>query len=247
MMLALAVAFTTMLAPEEGPQAGPGVTPPAPAATAEAPVPAAAPEPAEAPAARALPAEAPPVAQAPPVAAPVATPQPTPSEDRIDLRDGGMLIGRVVAVQKGNYVTIVLANTGESRTVSWALIDAYRVAGEPEQIASRGKPTIAALAAESDSIERQKNIGLGLLYGGYVGGAISLGLWTATGVSTVYRDDLNPMWTASVVSTAITAGLLIGGGVMFFKSKRRRAELRKVQISGTWMPGGGGLQLHGRF
>jgi len=189
------------------------------------------------------------VDDAPPVVAPTPdpTPAPTPAiEDRITLRDGGMMVGRIVAVQKGNYVTIVLAGSNESRTVSWALIDAYQVAGGPEQIASRGKPTIAELAAESDSIERQKNIGLGLAYGGYVSIPITLSLWT---VGAFARDDATSdgLFVSATVSTALTVGLLTAGGILFFKARERRRNLREVQVSGQWLRGGGGLSLQGRF
>ncbi len=247
MMVVLACTLAAVLAPD-------AAAPP----PAETPAPTLAPEAATAPEAVAAPVPKPqpdpvPTPEAAPTPAPAATPQPAPAsavatEDRVDLRDGGMLIGRVVAVQKGSYVTIVVSQTGESRTIGWALIDAYRMGAGPEQVASRGKPTIAELARESDSIERQKNIGLGLAYGGYVSAAISLGLWAGAGVSyQVEGGQPEPVLVAAVVSTAVTAGLLVGGGVMFFKSQERRRELRKVQVSGGWLPGGGGLTVQGRF
>lgn len=241
-MVVVALTLAAVLAPVS--EAPPSAGSPAPVEAAAAPeaapavVPAVAPEPVPTPA-----------AAPPPVATPVPAPQPVAvTEDRIDLRDGGMLIGRVVAVQKGSHVTIVVSQTGQSRTVGWALIDAYRVDGGPEQIASRGKPSIADLAAESDSIERQKNIGLGLVYAGYVSTAISLSLWGGAGISYGIEDgEPEPLFVAAAVSTAVTVGLLVGGGVMFFKAKDRRRELRKVQVSGGFLPGGGGLQLQGRF
>lgn len=224
-----------------------------PETSAPAPVPAPTAEPAPAPAPSPAAAEPEPEAVAESAPAPAEakaepeTPEPR-GADRVNLRDGGMLVGRIVAVQKGSHVTIVLAETTESRTVGWALIDAYQFSGKEEEIASRGRPSIAELAAESDSIERQMNIGLGLLYGGYVMGGVTLITWGgyAYAESTGHQPH-TPWLVAAGLSTAVTIGCLVGGGVMALRARERRIELRKVQVGASWAPGGGTVALRGRF
>jgi hypothetical protein len=256
--------LVALLAPAAPPAAAPAELVPPPAAEAPPAIEAA-------PASEAPPVtETPQVAEAPPAAAPEApeapeavvwpepvrpddpahadppSPTPPPPPDRVELRNGGVVDGSLVEVVPRSHVTILVQGTRQSRTFNWAEIEYVRRAGEPRQAASAGKPTIAELARASDRIERKQNIGLGLAYAGYVGTVFSAAAWIGVAFEFDARERVPLLVTASGL-TAVTVGLLAGGGALFFKARREREDLRAVILSAAPTPGGATVGVSGRF
>lgn len=109
-------------------------------------------------------------------------------------------------------------------------------------------PSRAELAAESDRIERQKNIGLGLAYAGAVAMVVAGGSWAGFGVTKAADSPAaNPLLVTAAVSSAATVALLTCGGVLFFRSRERRKQWRKAALSGYASPQGGGVVATFRF
>ena len=204
------------------------------------------------------PAPAPPSASsAPPVGDPTpepVAPQPDPTTaepevpaepaepDRVELRNGGLIEGRLIELVPKSHMTIEVRGTGKARTLNWAEVEYVQRGGGPREPVSAGKPTIAELATQSERIERKVKLGLGLAYGGYSMVGVSAISWLGYGWS---RNT--PWLIAAGVTTSISVGLLTSGAVIFFRARAERKELRKVILSATPLPRGGALGVAARF